>query len=61
MSSSERIRRYNMAKNLSNQNIKENVHSCAHSAQKPGFPPKSHIGIVVIGMQVSRLIEGYIP
>jgi hypothetical protein len=61
MSSSERIRRYNMAKNLSIQNIKENAHSCAHSAQKPGFPPKSHIGIVIIRMQVSRLIEGYIP
>jgi hypothetical protein len=61
MSSSERIRRYNMAKNLSIQNIKENAYSCAHSVHKPGFPPKSHIGIVVIGMQVSRQIEGWIP
>jgi hypothetical protein len=46
-----------MVKNLSIQNIKEN----AHSAQKPGFPPKSHLGIVVIGMQVTRLTECCIP
>jgi hypothetical protein len=39
----------------------ENAHSCVHSARKPGFPPKPNISIVVIGMQVSRLIEGWIP
>jgi hypothetical protein len=33
----------------------------AHSARKPVFPPTSNIFIVIIGMQVSRLIECCIP